>query len=106
MTTATGSSIPWPLWIEQAYASWSFGASSSGSATVTPSALDQELLVLAVVEQPQHRAVHQPQVVQVAAGQHQLVADPQPAAEHRAARADSERRRRRAFSASIPSAPR
>ena len=41
----------------------------------------QVLLVL--VEQPQERAVHQPELVQVAARQHQLVADPQPPATRR-----------------------
>ena len=39
MTIATGSSMPWPLWMEHAYASCSRGASSSGNSTTTPSAL-------------------------------------------------------------------
>ena len=63
--------------------------------------------VAGLVEQPEQRAVHQAEVVQVAAGHHQLVADPQPAAADRLAvgveplaqrvveRVDPERRRGR-----------
>src|SRR5215207_5562838 len=48
--------------------------------------LDDECVgVLVVLEEAEDRAVHEAEVVEVAAGEHELVADAQPAPEDRAA---------------------
>jgi hypothetical protein len=84
---ATGNSMPWPLWTEQAYASARRGASSFRELDRRAVGRDDERLVVgAVGEQPQHRPVHQAELVQVAPREHELVADAQLAAEDGLAR--------------------
>ena len=88
--TATGSSIPWPRCTEHAYPSRRLSASSGGSRKIcsslrSSSAASSPSAPGISSSQVQHGAVHQPELVQVAAGHHQLVADPQAAAADRLA---------------------